>query len=117
MVCIAALIKMKLGRPVFFIQTRPGYLGKPFQMIKFRTMLNPTVKNSDKLQDDASRMTPLGTLLRATSLDELPELFNVIKGDMSIVGPRPLLMQYLERYNRFQMRRHEVKPGITGGPK
>jgi lipopolysaccharide/colanic/teichoic acid biosynthesis glycosyltransferase len=110
----AILIRMKMGKPVFYLQLRPGYLGKPFQLIKFRTMLHPTIHNDNKIKNDALRMTPLGSFLRNTSLDELPELVNVIKGDMSIVGPRPLLMQYLQRYSQFQMRRHEVRPGITG---
>lgn len=107
------LVRVKLGSPVFFRQTRPGLHGKPFGMIKFRSMTN--AKDSQgNLLPDSERLPRFGQLLRSTSLDELPELFNVIKGDMSLVGPRPLLMKYLERYTPEQMRRHEVRPGITG---
>lgn len=107
------LIRATLGAPVFFTQTRPGRGGKPFRMIKFRTMTN--ARGSDgKLLPDASRLTVFGRFLRSTSLDELPELWNVLKGDMSLVGPRPLLMEYLPLYSRNQARRHEVRPGITG---
>lgn len=109
---VAVAVARKLGRPVLFRQERPGLHGKSFTMNKFRTML--PVDADRGLVDDESRMTDLGTWLRSTSLDELPTLWNVIIGDMSIVGPRPLLMHYLERYTVFQARRHEVKPGITG---
>ncbi|MBN1470744.1 MAG: sugar transferase [Syntrophaceae bacterium] len=109
----ALLVRIKLGSPVLFRQMRPGMQGKPFALYKFRTM---TDKRGDdgQLLPDKERLTRLGRLLRATSIDELPELFNVLKGDMSLVGPRPLLMQYLERYTPEQARRHEVKPGVTG---
>ena len=108
----ALLIRARLGRPVFFRQLRPGRDGEPFVMVKFRTMLDagPGVG----VGDDASRMTPFGSRLRASSLDELPTLWNIIRGDMSLVGPRPLLMAYLERYSPEQARRHEVRPGLTG---
>lgn len=109
---IAALVARTLGRPVFFRQRRPGLHGEPFELIKFRTMR--PVDPSRAHNDDASRMTPLGSKLRATSLDELPTLLNIIRGDMSLVGPRPLLMQYLGRYDADQARRHEVRPGLTG---
>jgi len=110
---IAILVYVKLGSPVFFTQQRPGFHGKPFIIYKFRTMLTPA---SDGLlhQGDAERMTGLGWLLRSSSLDEIPQLWNVICGDMSLVGPRPLLMEYLPLYNDRQRRRHEVRPGITG---
>jgi len=101
------------GKPVFFRQARPGKTGKPFQIYKFRTMSDGRDSNG-RLVPDEKRLTPLGKFLRSTSLDELPELVNVLKGEMSIVGPRPLLMHYLDRYTPEQMRRHEVKPGITG---
>lgn len=107
------LIRKNLGSPVFFTQTRPGKDGKPFKMIKFRSMRD-AVDASGKPLPDSERLTPFGKKLRATSLDELPELWNVLKGEMSLVGPRPLLMQYLPLYNDFQRRRNEVKPGITG---
>ena len=110
---VALLIRTRLGSPVFFRQRRPGLHGKPFSIYKFRTMVN-TVDAEGKLLSDEERLTSLGRFLRSTSLDELPELFNVLKGEMSLVGPRPLLMQYLDRYTPEQMRRHEVKPGITG---
>jgi len=110
---LALLIAFKLGRPVFFTQVRPGLHGKPFRMIKFRTMTNAH-DTEGKLLPNEQRKTAFGNFLRAASLDELPELINVIKGDMSLVGPRPLLMEYLPLYNVFQQRRHEVKPGITG---
>lgn len=106
-------IRIWLGSPVFFTQTRPGADGKPFHMFKFRTMTN--ARDADgQLKPDTERLTRLGCFLRATSLDELPELWNVIKGDMSLVGPRPLLMEYLPLYTPEQARRHEVRPGITG---
>ncbi|WP_316346912.1 sugar transferase [Desulfuromonas acetoxidans] len=107
------LIKNKLGSPVFFRQRRPGLHGKPFEMIKFRTMLDAVDEAGNPLLD-SQRMTSFGRLLRASSLDELPELWNVLKGQMSLVGPRPLLMEYLPLYNDQQRRRHEVKPGVTG---
>ncbi|MBU8871797.1 MAG: sugar transferase [Gemmatimonadales bacterium] len=110
---IAVLIKLKLGSPVFFIQKRPGIRGNIFNMVKFRTMLNST-DNSGKLLPNIDRHTKFGKLLRSTSMDELPELFNVVKGDMSLIGPRPLLIEYLPLYNKSQARRHDVKPGITG---
>lgn len=110
---IALLIRLKLGSPVFFRQTRPGKGGAPFQMVKFRTMLDALDKHGNALPDN-QRMTSFGGFLRSTSLDELPELWNVLKGDMSLVGPRPLLMEYLPLYTKEQYRRHEVRPGITG---
>lgn len=110
---VALFIRRKLGSPVFFRQTRPGKDGKPFQMVKFRTMLDATDKQGNPLPDE-QRMTPFGAFLRSTSLDELPELWNVLKGDMSLVGPRPLLMEYLPLYSQEQYRRHEVRPGVTG---
>lgn len=111
--CIMLLVRFKLGSPVFFTQTRPGLHGAPFKMVKFRTMRDAR-DSYGKLLPDAERMTPFGAWLRSSSLDELPELWNVIKGEMSLVGPRPLLMQYLDRYTPEQARRHEVKPGVTG---
>jgi lipopolysaccharide/colanic/teichoic acid biosynthesis glycosyltransferase len=113
MVLVALLIRLKMGKGVFFHQMRPGLHGIPFTMIKFRTMRNATDDQGNALPDE-KRLTSLGNFLRTTSLDELPEFFNVIKGDMSVVGPRPLLMSYLNRYTPEQMRRHNVKPGITG---
>jgi lipopolysaccharide/colanic/teichoic acid biosynthesis glycosyltransferase len=110
---IALLIRVKLGSPILFRQVRPGKNGKPFQMIKFRSMTDARDSNGQLLSDEA-RLPPFGRLLRSTSIDELPELWNVIKGDMSLVGPRPLLMDYLPLYSPEQLRRHEVKPGITG---
>ncbi len=110
---IGFLVRLKIGSPVLFRQVRPGLYGRPFTIYKFRTMMDE--RNEDgKLLPDGERLTQLGRFLRNTSMDELPELFNVIKGDMSIVGPRPLLMQYLDHYTPEQARRHEVKPGITG---
>ncbi len=109
---VAAVVARKLGRPVLFRQERPGLHGKPFTMRKFRTMLPVNVELG--LVDDESRMTEFGRWLRSTSLDELPTLWNVVKGDMSLVGPRPLLMHYLTRYSPEQARRHEVRPGMTG---
>ena len=110
---VAFQIRRKLGSPVLFRQVRPGKDGKPFEMIKFRTMRDATDQGGNPLPD-AERMTPFGAFLRSTSLDELPELWNVIKGDMSLVGPRPLLMEYLPLYSKEQYRRHEVRPGVTG---
>ena len=107
------LVRRKLGRPAFFRQVRPGLQGKPFEMVKFRTMTDARGPDGELLPD-AVRLTPFGRFLRATSLDELPELWNVLKGDMSLVGPRPLLMEYLPLYSPEQARRHEVRPGITG---
>ena len=112
-ILISILITFSYGRPIIFRQKRPGYLGKPFWLYKFRTMTD--VRDSDNhLLPDSTRITRLGQFLRSYSLDELPELFNVLRGDMSWVGPRPLLMQYLERYSTEQSRRHEMRPGITG---
>ncbi|MCD9486616.1 sugar transferase [Photobacterium iliopiscarium] len=109
----AYFIHKKLGSPVLFRQVRPGLNGKPFEMIKFRTMKDAVDKNGQSLPD-SERLTPFGIKLRATSLDELPELWNVLKGEMSLVGPRPLLMEYLSLYNQEQNRRHDVRPGVTG---
>jgi len=110
---IALLVWRTMGRPVLFRQARPGLHGKPFVMYKFRTMRDLRDAEGNLLPDEA-RLTPFGRWLRTTSLDELPELVNVLRGEMSLVGPRPLLMEYLERYTPEQARRHEVKPGITG---
>lgn len=110
---VAWKIRQNLGSPVFFRQTRPGLNGRPFEMVKFRTMKDATDMQGNILPD-AERMTPFGNKLRSSSLDELPELWNVLKGDMSLVGPRPLLMQYLPLYSKEQARRHEVRPGVTG---
>lgn len=107
------LVRGKLGSPVIFRQVRPGLNGKPFEMVKFRTMTDERGADG-ALLSDAQRLTPFGRFLRASSLDELPELWNVIKGNMSLVGPRPLLMEYLPLYTPEQARRHEVRPGITG---
>lgn len=107
------LIRFRMGAPVFFKQTRPGLNGRPFNMIKFRTMRDAVDRAGNPLPDN-ERLTKLGKFLRSSSLDELPELWNVLKGDMSLVGPRPLLMEYLPLYNERQNRRHEVRPGITG---
>ncbi|MCA0269731.1 MAG: sugar transferase [Bacteroidetes bacterium] len=110
---VALLVRRKLGSPVLFRQTRPGLHGRPFTMLKFRTMTD--ARSADGLLlSDAERLTPLGRFLRATSLDELPGLINVLKGEMSLVGPRPLLVQYLDRYTPEQARRHEALPGLTG---
>ena len=113
LVIIAILVRVYHGRPVFFHQQRPGYRGKPFEVTKFRSM-NDSRDASGNLLPDASRLTALGRFLRASSLDELPELIHVLRGEMSLVGPRPLLMQYLERYSVEQASRHDVLPGITG---
>lgn len=110
---VAWKIRKNLGSPVLFRQTRPGLNGRPFEMVKFRTMKDATDVQGNILPD-ADRMTPFGNKLRSSSLDELPELWNVLKGDMSLVGPRPLLMQYLPLYSKEQARRHEVRPGVTG---
>ncbi len=106
-------VRRKLGSPVFFRQTRPGRHGKPFQMVKFRTMTDARGPDGELLPD-AERLTPFGRFLRASSLDELPELWNVLKGDMSLVGPRPLLMEYLPLYSPEQFRRYAARPGVTG---
>lgn len=112
-VIVAYKVKKNLGSPVLFRQVRPGLHGKPFEMIKFRTMKDAVDAQGNPLPD-SERLTPFGKMLRATSLDEMPELWNVIKGDMSIVGPRPLLMEYLPLYNEQQAKRHNVRPGMTG---
>lgn len=113
MIIIAVLVRINLGSPVVFRQKRPGIYGHPFFVYKFRTMIDQCNANGDLLPDE-ERLTDLGKLLRRMSLDELPQLFNVLKGDMSLVGPRPLLMDYLDRYTPEQARRHNVRPGITG---
>ncbi|MEA1230700.1 sugar transferase [Acinetobacter sp. IRS14] len=110
---VAYKVKKNLGSPVLFRQVRPGLNGEPFEMIKFRTMKDSTDAQGNPLPD-SERLTPFGKMLRSTSLDEMPELWNVIKGDMSIVGPRPLLMEYLPLYNEEQAKRHDVRPGMTG---
>lgn len=110
---LAFLVRIKLGTPVLFRQQRPGRNGQPFMMYKFRTMTDERDVSGDLLPD-AERLTGFGKFLRSSSLDELPELINVLKGEMSLVGPRPLLMEYLPRYSAEQARRHEVRPGITG---
>jgi lipopolysaccharide/colanic/teichoic acid biosynthesis glycosyltransferase len=110
---VALLVRLRLGSPVLFRQQRPGLHGKPFRMMKFRSMLDLR-DPSGKPLPDADRLPPFGRWLRSSSLDELPELFNVIRGEMSLVGPRPLLMQYLPLYSERQARRHEVRPGLTG---
>ncbi|WP_340600815.1 sugar transferase [Acinetobacter sp. HZNU-JH01] len=112
-VFVAYKVKKNLGSPVLFRQVRPGLHGKPFEMIKFRTMKDAVDAQGNPLPD-SERLTPFGKMLRSTSLDEMPELWNVIKGDMSIVGPRPLLMEYLPLYNKEQAKRHDVRPGMTG---
>jgi lipopolysaccharide/colanic/teichoic acid biosynthesis glycosyltransferase len=110
---LAFLVRWRLGAPILFRQTRPGLHGKPFKLIKFRTMTD--ARDADgNLLTDADRLTPFGSFLRKSSLDELPELWNVLKGEMSLVGPRPLLMEYLPLYSPEQARRHNVRPGITG---
>jgi lipopolysaccharide/colanic/teichoic acid biosynthesis glycosyltransferase len=113
MVIISLLVWIFLGSPILFRQQRPGYKGRPFITYKFRTMTNRTGLDG-KLLPDAERLTRFGSFLRSTSLDDLPQIFNVLRGEMSLVGPRPLLMQYLKRYTPEQMRRHDVLPGITG---
>jgi lipopolysaccharide/colanic/teichoic acid biosynthesis glycosyltransferase len=112
-IVLALIIRSKLGKPILFKQLRPGLSGVSFEMIKFRTMQD-AVGGDGNLLLDSERLTSLGQLLRSTSLDELPEIWNVLKGDMSLVGPRPLLMEYLQLYSEEQSRRHEVRPGITG---
>jgi len=111
-IALAGVVAKRLGRPVFFVQPRPGKNGNVFHLVKFRTML--PVDEQRGLVTDEDRMTSFGALLRSTSLDELPTLWNVLRGDMSLVGPRPLLVRYLDRYSPRQARRHEVRPGITG---
>ncbi|RLQ88279.1 sugar transferase [Notoacmeibacter ruber] len=113
MAILACLVAVKLGRPIFFRQDRPGMHGRIFQLVKFRTMTDER-DSSGELLPDAQRLPPFGRWLRATSLDELPELWNVLKGEMSLVGPRPLLVQYLPLYSERQSRRHAVRPGLTG---
>jgi lipopolysaccharide/colanic/teichoic acid biosynthesis glycosyltransferase len=113
LIIVAILIRTRLGSPIFFTQDRVGKNGKIFKMIKFRSMLNSKDKNGDLLAD-GKRLTSLGSVLRSTSIDELPELINVIRGEMSLVGPRPLLVEYITRYSKRQYRRHEVLPGLTG---
>jgi len=113
MLLLVALVHFKQGAPVLFRQKRPGLNGKPFILLKFRTMTDDRDEDGNLLPD-FKRLTRIGRILRRTSLDELPELFNVLKGEMSLVGPRPLLMEYIDRYTAEQARRHEVKPGITG---
>lgn len=113
LIVISLMIRRQMGSPVLFRQSRPGMHGKPFQMIKFRTMRDAIDADGRQLPD-AERLTKLGRFLRSSSLDELPELWNVLKGEMSLVGPRPLLMEYLPLYSPEQARRHEVRPGVTG---
>lgn len=113
LLCVALLARRRLGSPVLFRQTRPGKNGRPFEMLKFRTMTDAR-DSQGRLLSDAERLTSFGRFLRSTSLDELPELWNVLKGEMSLVGPRPLLMEYLPLYSVEQARRHEVRPGLTG---
>ena len=115
---LAIAIRVSMGAPVLFRQVRPGYRGKPFEVVKFRTMRRPgpvqPTAGRDRHADDIRRLSPLGKIMRRTSLDELPQLWNVLRGDMSLVGPRPLLMEYLARYTTEEARRHDVPPGITG---
>jgi lipopolysaccharide/colanic/teichoic acid biosynthesis glycosyltransferase len=110
---LALAVRLRIGRPVLFVQTRPGLHARPFRLFKFRTMTDARDAQGELLPD-AARLTPFGRFLRASSLDELPELWNVLRGDMSLVGPRPLLREYVALYTPEQMRRHEVLPGITG---
>ncbi len=110
---VAILVRLKLGSPVLFVQERPGYLGRPFRMVKFRTMTDARGPDGELLPDE-QRLTSFGKFLRSTTLDEFPEMWNVLTGDMSVVGPRPLLMRYVSRYSAFQARRMELKPGVTG---
>lgn len=112
-ILLVILVRVFIGSPVFFTQLRPGYKGKPFTIIKFRTMTNARDRDG-KLLPDAHRLVPFGMFLRKTRLDELPEVINVLKGEMSLVGPRPLLMEYLTNYSKEQARRHDVLPGVTG---
>lgn len=110
---ISILIALKMGRPIFYIQNRPGLNGKIFKIIKFRTMSSPINKNGEYVPEK-KRISKLGSFLRRTSLDELPELINILKGEMSFIGPRPLLVEYLPLYNKTQFKRHNVKPGLSG---
>jgi lipopolysaccharide/colanic/teichoic acid biosynthesis glycosyltransferase len=113
LLAIAALVRINLGSPVLFSQLRPGFKGQPFRLFKFRTMLENDGSYVEQ-QSDADRLTRFGAWLRSSSLDELPELYNIVRGEMSFVGPRPLLMEYLPLYSDRQLRRHEVRPGLTG---
>jgi sugar transferase EpsL len=113
MAVVALLVRVQMGAPIFFNQVRPGLHGRPFRLFKFRSLTNAT-DTAGNLLPAAERLTPFGRLLRRTSLDELPQLLNVVRGDLSLVGPRPLLMEYLPLYNATQRRRHDVRPGITG---
>ena len=113
LIVVGVLVRIKLGSPIFFIQERPGKDAKPFRMAKFRTMTDARDEAGSLLSDEV-RLTPFGKFLRSTTLDEFPEMWNVLVGDMSVVGPRPLMMRYLPRYNKFQVRRMEMKPGVTG---
>ena len=113
LITVAILVRLKLGSPIFFMQERPGKNGKPFRMVKFRTMTDERDAQGNLLPDEI-RLTKFGKLLRSTTLDEFPEMWNVLCGDMSVVGPRPLLMRYIPRSNAFQARRMEAKPGVTG---
>ena len=113
LLAVAILVRLKLGSPVLFIQERPGLRAKPFRMVKFRTMTDELGPDGELLPDE-QRLTSFGKFLRSTTLDEFPEMWNVLLGDMSVVGPRPLLMRYVSRYSPFQARRMEVKPGVTG---
>jgi lipopolysaccharide/colanic/teichoic acid biosynthesis glycosyltransferase len=110
---LAAAIRLSMGRPVFFRQQRPGYKGEPFEVVKFRTMKNGLDSEGNPLPDE-ERLTKVGVFMRQLSLDELPQLWNILRGDMSFIGPRPLLMEFLKWYSPEQMRRHDVKPGVTG---
>jgi lipopolysaccharide/colanic/teichoic acid biosynthesis glycosyltransferase len=110
---VGILVRLRLGSPVLFVQERPGLRGRPFRMVKFRSMTDARGPDGELLPDE-QRLTPFGKFLRASTLDEFPEMWNVLVGDMSVVGPRPLLMRYLPRYDAFQARRMEVKPGVTG---
>jgi len=110
---VALLVRLKLGSPVLFVQERPGLRARPFRMVKFRTMTDERGPDGELLPDE-QRLTPFGKFLRSTTLDEFPEMWNVLVGDMSVVGPRPLLMRYVARYDAFQARRMEVRPGVTG---
>ena len=113
LIAVAILVRLKLGSPVLFIQERPGYLGRPFRMVKFRTMTDARGPDGELLPDE-QRLTAFGKFLRSSTLDEFPEMWNVLIGDMSVIGPRPLLMRYVPRYSPFQARRMELKPGVTG---
>jgi sugar transferase EpsL len=110
---LAAAIRLTMGRPIFFRQLRPGYKGRPFEVYKFRTMTDPLDSAGNELSDE-ERLTRVGVFMRQLSLDELPQLWNILRGDMSFIGPRPLLMEFLKWYSPEQMRRHDVKPGVTG---